>query len=384
MKQTSPLLLLLAVVSFSCGSTLHKIFDRNKTPHEQYADKLENKKLDETPEGRMWLAASKQALQSPLTVDLPYRQNGYFPSDRPLSLGLKFHAKRGEELTFSIARKNGYPFPIYSDLFNANSIDGNPLISMDTASSQFSIEVEETTDYILRLQPELFRSGQYTLSISIGPSLGFPVAYAKANVESFWGDDRDAGKRRHEGVDIFAPKHSPAIAAADGYITGVKEGGLGGKTVFLRPQGKDYTLYYAHLDKQLVREGQFVKKGETVGLVGNTGNAKHTGSHLHFGVYTVAGAIDPFPFIDKTMHSAAEAPDKNMAVSLKLIKSRKLNDSLVKANTEFEPLAVTSKGYLAALPDGRVAELLFNEVKATKKKENTNVAAKRPKASSKL
>ncbi|MGZ3879768.1 MAG: M23 family metallopeptidase [Flavisolibacter sp.] len=376
MKQISPLLLLLALVGFSCSSTIHKLFDRKRTPHEQYADKLEDKRLDQTPEGRRWLAASKQALQDPQTIELPYRQNGYFATDRPLSLGLKFHAVRGEELTFSFTKKNGRRFVIYSDLFKANSLEGSPVISMDTATSQFSIEADATTDYILRLQPELFQSGQYSLSISIGPSLGFPVSYTKATIGSFWGDDRDGGKRRHEGLDIFAPKLSPAIAAADGYITGVKDGGLGGKSVWLRPQGKDYTLYYAHLDKQLVSEGQNVKKGETVGLVGNTGNAKHSASHLHFGVYTISGAVDPLPFIDKTVRSAAEVPEKSMAVSLRLIKSRKVKDSLVKADTEFIPLAVTSKYYLAALPNGRIIELPFTEVKAVKPKENSKSVSK--------
>jgi peptidoglycan LD-endopeptidase LytH len=376
MKPLSPLLLLFAFVSFSCSSTLHRIFVGNKTPHEKYADKLEDKRLDDTPEGRLWLAASKQALQTPQTIQLPYKQNGYFPANQPRALGLKFHAKRGEQLTFTFNKKNSVGFVIYSDLFKASNINATPALSADTSALQFSFDVDETADYILRLQPELFRSGQYSLSITEGPSLGFPVSYSKANIGSFWGADRDGGKRNHEGIDIFAPKLSPAIAAADGYITGVREGGLGGKTVWLRPEGKDYTLYYAHLDKQLVKEGQFVKKGETVGLVGNTGNAKYTPSHLHFGVYTVSGAVDPLPFVNKTIRSASDVPDKSLAVSLKLIKSKKVSDSLIKANTEFTPLAVTSEAYLAALPDGRIIELPFKDVKAVKTKENASFATK--------
>ena len=376
MKPLSPLLLLFAFVSFSCSSTLHKIFDGNKTPHEKYADKLEDKRLDDTPEGRLWLAASEQALQTPQTIQLPYKQNGYFPANQPRALGLKFHAKRGEQLTFTFNKKNSVGFAIYSDLFKASNINATPALSADTSALQFSFVVDETTDYILRLQPELFRSGQYSLSITEGPSLGFPVSYSKANIGSFWGADRDGGKRNHEGIDIFAPKLSPAIAAADGYITGVREGGLGGKTVWLRPEGKDYTLYYAHLDKQLVKEGQFVKKGEIVGLVGNTGNAKYTPSHLHFGVYTVSGAVDPLPFVNKTIRSASDVPDKSLAVSLKLIKSKKVSDSLINANTEFTPLAVTSEAYLAALPDGRIIGLPFKDVKAVKTKENASFATK--------
>jgi len=74
MKRISPILLLVACISFSCGTTLHKIFDSNKTPHEEYAEKLEDKNLDDTPEGRAWLAASKKALEAPQAIQLPYKQ----------------------------------------------------------------------------------------------------------------------------------------------------------------------------------------------------------------------------------------------------------------------------------------------------------------------
>jgi hypothetical protein len=73
---------------------------------------------------------------------------------------------------------------------------------------------------------------------------------------------------------------------------------LGGKVIFLHPTGKNYTLYYAHLDEQSVISGATVKLGDTVGLVGKTGNAIHTSPHLHFGIYTSEGAVDPLPFVN--------------------------------------------------------------------------------------
>jgi peptidoglycan LD-endopeptidase LytH len=193
MKRISAILLLVACISFSCRFTLHKIFDSNKTPHEEYAAKLEDKNLDDTPEGRAWLAASKKALEVPQTIQLPYRQTGHFQPDKPRSLGLKFLAKQGERITFTLNQK--LPgFVVYTDLFKTNSVDASFVLSADTSSSQFSFEVEETGEYVLRLQPELFRSGEYNLTISIGPSLGFPVSHNKTNIGSFWGDDRDGGK----------------------------------------------------------------------------------------------------------------------------------------------------------------------------------------------
>ena len=365
MKNISLLLLLVSIYSFSCSSPIGKIFDK-KTPHEEYAEDLDDRGLDKTPEGRAWLAASEAALQSPVAVSLPYRQQGYFHADKPRAIGLQFTAKAGEKLSFVLARKGKASLPIYADIFRQGDVSA-PLLSVDTASSEFSIDSEESGTYILRLQPELFRSGEYSLAVSVGPSLGFPVSGNKASVGSVWGDDRDGGKRRHEGIDIFAPKLTPAIAAADGYITGVREGGIGGKTVWLRPEGKNYTLYYAHLDKQLVHDGQQVKKGEVVGLVGNTGNAQFTPSHLHFGVYTFNGAINPLPFVNRAIKTAPSIADKKLTYQLRLTKTQKMSDgNVVKAATQLVPLAVDAKGYLAEAPDGKLVQVPFNVVQITK------------------
>lgn len=358
--------LLTALYGFSCRSAIHNIFD-NKTPHEKYAEKLEDKGLEDTPEGRLWTAASKKALEDPINIQLPYRQHGYFHSDKARGLGLQFKARFGERITFNLTKKAGAPFVIYADLFKQNAGTSSHLLSADTASARFSLDVDETGTYVLRLQPELYHTGEYSLSVSVGPSLGFPVSGNKARAGSFWGADREGGKRRHEGIDIFAPKLTPAIATDDGYITGVGEGGIGGKTVWLKVNDKNIFLYYAHLDKQLVQEGQFVKKGEVVGLVGNTGNARYTPSHLHFGVYTFNGPVDPLPFVNRAIKTAPAVPAKNLKVSLKLTKTQKTSEgTLVKANTILVPLAVTSKGYLAELGDGNLIQAPFAAVKMVK------------------
>jgi murein DD-endopeptidase MepM/ murein hydrolase activator NlpD len=361
MKNILMVLLLTATLGFSCSSHPFKNIFSNKTPHEKYAEKLDDKKLDETPEGRLWLAASKTALQDAQPVSLPLGLQGFFAVDKPRALGLKFTAIRGEKVFFELSRKT--TFPLYADLFKEGS--ETALFSADTGTHSFSLEIEETGNYVLRLQPELYKSGGYQLSVSVGPSLGFPVAGGKAKAGSFWGDDRDAGKRRHEGIDIFAPKRTPAIAAADGYITSVRNGGLGGKQVWLNPEGTNISLYYAHLDEQLVHEGQFVKKGDMVGLVGNTGNAAHTPSHLHFGIYTYGGAIDPFPFVNPSIKTAPLVKEKNLANKLKLLKPYKSPSGAVvaKANTILVPVAVDSKGYIAELPDGKLIQPTFSLVK---------------------
>jgi murein DD-endopeptidase MepM/ murein hydrolase activator NlpD len=117
-------------------------------------------------------------------------------------------------------------------------------------------------------------------------------------IQSFWGAPRDGGKRSHEGNDIFAPKGTNLLALTDGEITRLTNTGIGGKTVWLYDRERDLRYYYAHLDEQLVRKGQWVQRGDVVGTVGNTGNARTTPPHLHFGIYD-NGAIDPYTFLQR-------------------------------------------------------------------------------------
>lgn len=131
---------------------------------------------------------------------------------------------------------------------------------------------------------------------AIAKELVFPVA-GKSNIGSYWGDERDGGQRRHEGIDIFAAKGSPVLAVADGYVIEVTEDGIGGKSVTIQSDDYDWRTYYAHLDEQKVSRGQLVKKGQQIGTVGNTGNAKTTPPHLHFGMYEGSAAMDPLPYV---------------------------------------------------------------------------------------
>lgn len=112
-----------------------------------------------------------------------------------------------------------------------------------------------------------------------------------------WGAPRTPN-RKHEGVDIFAPRGTPVLAAAPGYLTRMGDGGLGGVTVWVTGAG-GRSYYYAHLDRRAegLELAQPVSTGTVLGYVGNTGNARTTPAHLHFGVYTREGAINPWPLL---------------------------------------------------------------------------------------
>lgn len=127
--------------------------------------------------------------------------------------------------------------------------------------------------------------------------LAFPVAGKKSNIGSFWGASRDGGRRKHQGIDIFARKGTPVVAISDGVIIESGNTPIGGKVLWLKSSSHGWTAYYAHLDKKAVKEGQYVRKGQVLGTVGNTGNARYTPAHLHFGIYKDSGPINPLPYV---------------------------------------------------------------------------------------
>jgi murein DD-endopeptidase MepM/ murein hydrolase activator NlpD len=341
----------------SCNSSINKFFN-TKTPHESYA-----RQVEKSAGGQRWLAVSKAALLSPAGIDLPYRHKGLFPAATPRALALKFTAKKGQRIRFEIGRETKDSFLLFADLYRQEKADLNHLLAADTGMSDFLFDVAESGTYVLRLQPELFREADYSIALSIAPSLGFPVAGTKARIGSYWGDARDAGKRKHEGIDIFAPKLTPVIASADGHVTKVGNGGIGGKVVWLNVAERDVYLYYAHLDQQWVEPGQRVSKGDTLGLVGNTGNARFTPAHLHFGVYGMDGPVDPLPFVNKEIRSAPDFKARELTGYLKFRPKSNTKKGGPLTDELLVPLAVTSNSYLAELPDGTVIQTPFSSVR---------------------
>lgn len=107
-----------------------------------------------------------------------------------------------------------------------------------------------------------------------------------------------SNNRRHEGQDIFAKRGTAVRSATSGYVVSVGENSLGGKSVFVMGAGGS-RYYYAHLDDYAVglTVGDHVTPETVIGYVGTSGNAAGTPPHLHFGVYTTAGVIDPLPLL---------------------------------------------------------------------------------------
>lgn len=137
--------------------------------------------------------------------------------------------------------------------------------------------------------------------------LPVPVAGVRpAVLHDTWGAARSGG-RRHEGIDIFAPKGRPVLSATEGLVTQVGTSRLGGKVVWVMGPGRQMH-YYAHLDDYgPISPGDLVRAGAQLGTVGNTGNARGTPPHLHYGIYEAGGALNPYPLLTASPEAAMQA-----------------------------------------------------------------------------
>ena len=106
-----------------------------------------------------------------------------------------------------------------------------------------------------------------------------------SQVSDTWGAARSEG-RTHEGTDIFAPEGTQVYSATPGYVYRIGTNPYGGNVVTV-VGGAGVRYYYAHLSafNENLQEGQYVTPETVLGYVGDTGNARATPPHLHFGVY---------------------------------------------------------------------------------------------------
>ena len=113
--------------------------------------------------------------------------------------------------------------------------------------------------------------------------------------------------RRHDAIDILAPKGTPVVAVADGRIEKLFMSKPGGRTVYQFDPDRKVAYYYAHLDAYApqLSEGQDVTRGQVIGYVGSSGNASPEAPHLHFAVFVLGPekrwwqgtAINPYPLL---------------------------------------------------------------------------------------
>jgi len=135
-------------------------------------------------------------------------------------------------------------------------------------------------------------------ALQIAPSgLAIPVAGVRPEdlVNTF--DEARGEGRRHDALDILAPRGTPVLAATDGHVLRLFKSDKGGITVYQLGADGRTVYYYAHLHAYAegLADGQPLARGEVIGYVGDTGNAAPGNTHLHFAMWRAA---DPSDFWD--------------------------------------------------------------------------------------
>ncbi|MDP1527895.1 M23 family metallopeptidase [Rhodoferax sp.] len=145
------------------------------------------------------------------------------------------------------------------------------------------------------------------LAVPVENQLLIPVAGIKASALQNTFDEARSGERRHEAIDILAPKGTQVFAVADGKIAKLFNSKPGGLTLYQFDTSAQLAYYYAHLDRYAdgVQEGMALKRGDLVGYVGTSGNADPNTPHLHFAVFVLGpekqwwkgSPINPYPLL---------------------------------------------------------------------------------------
>jgi murein DD-endopeptidase MepM/ murein hydrolase activator NlpD/SH3-like domain-containing protein len=347
------------------------------SPYDDYVQSLGKAGLKESALAKQWIKAGEQALNDSILVTLPYAETGFFEAARPEARAYRFQVHAGQILTISGQTKTSISSRLFTDVFVWKKDHWQSLVHADSGLALVH-EFDKDALCLLRIQPELLSETWYTLTITLQPALINPVKGAtNKSIGSFYGNARDEGKRSHEGVDIFAAKGTPVLAPTDGIVYSTGTNNLGGKVVWLYDLQRGQTYYFAHLDSQWVSTSMSLKQGDTLGQVGNTGNARNTAPHLHFGIYR-NGSLDPLHYIQTTSSISSMMLDTSL--SAKVYKVSVKEGSLHSApetkskvlykypkGTYVRQVAKTKNWSRVVLPEGQQAYVQSNDISLTTK-----------------
>jgi murein DD-endopeptidase MepM/ murein hydrolase activator NlpD len=152
----------------------------------------------------------------------------------------------------------------------------------------------------------------------------FPNETSNVRFSDTWGASRSGG-RRHTGIDIMSPKGTWVVAVDDGIVEQLDWNRLSGWSVMIR-HADGWTSHYLHLNNDTVgtddgeggeetafaeglEVGSFVKAGEVIGFVGDSGNAEESGSHTHFELHVDGKKINPYPFLEEALDRRVRASE---------------------------------------------------------------------------
>ena len=135
-----------------------------------------------------------------------------------------------------------------------------------------------------------------------------PLSGVKASeLRDTFNEMRGGGTRKHEALDIMAPRGTPVLSASAGRVLKLHTSKDGGLMIYAADASNRFVLMYAHLDHYAegMRDSLPLRQGQIIGYVGTTGNAAENAPHLHFAIahprdvklWWTGTAIDPRPLL---------------------------------------------------------------------------------------
>jgi murein DD-endopeptidase MepM/ murein hydrolase activator NlpD len=176
---------------------------------------------------------------------------------------------------------------------------GGPPPNQPDSNAPFTLGGTHSTARLMAFLAQLTPDGIPRLDDILSVVGPFPVAGL-----AWWHNDWHAPRccpypHLHQGLDLFAPRGTPVVAAVDGFVSQKVNGPISGLAVEIRDAGNT-EYYYAHLSgfASGIAVGTPVRAGQILGYVGNTGNAMRTAPHLHFEIQPNGIPVPPMPIVD--------------------------------------------------------------------------------------
>lgn len=178
---------------------------------------------------------------------------------------------------------------------DTSSVGSPDLIDFENLRKQ----IAKTIDAVAEIKDYLYRQRDIYQATPIGS----PV---KGSITSYYGrriHPHTGREQFHLGIDIKTSAGSPVKVTANGIVSFSGWSGNNGNLIVVE-HGMGFSTYYAHNKENLAKVGQRVKKGETIGYVGATGNAQT--AHLHYSVLKSGSFVNPKNFLDEGMYVQKE------------------------------------------------------------------------------
>ena len=152
---------------------------------------------------------------------------------------------------------------------------------------------------------------------TLSAELMIPVPGVKASeLRDTFNELRGGGTRKHEALDIMAPRGTPVLSASAGRVLKLHNSVDGGLMVYAADASNRFVLLYGHLDHYAdgIRDGVPLRQGEIIGYVGSTGDAAEDAPHLHFAIahprdvklWWTGTAIDPRPLLQQAASGGSD------------------------------------------------------------------------------